>query len=635
MIICLDTHLQEDDLSLLIQEIRGAENLSVHPVPHPQGVEVLVVSGKGVSFDRIQQLPHVRSVHDISEPYPLSSRSFKPKTSIVSLSDQVRFGDIAVGVVAGPCSVEGASEILDIAEMVRESGACAIRGGAFKPRTSPYSFQGMGEAGLEHLCEAGKQVGLPVVSEVVSAEYIPLLSLYVDVFQIGARNMQNFELLKQVASQGKPILLKRGLAATIEEWLMAAEYLLAYGAQDVVLCERGIRTFERYTRNSLDISSIPVIKKLTHLPVIVDPSHATGLREQVLPCGLAAVAAGADGLIVEVHQDPPRAFSDGAQSLYPEQFEKLMRDLEVLTPLVSREIIRVPRLVDPIESIKYPDKKEPDEIVAFQGQHGSFSEQAVQMLFPNHSQAIATNDFQALLRSVDSGEAVYGVVPVENSLMGTIHESYDQLIHFPNLHIVGELYMRIEHALIGTKDASIDSITTVYSQSPGFEQCKTFLNDHLDWELVPYRDTAGAVSYIAEKGDKKLAAIASARVAVLHNLNVLKQGIESNPQNYTRFLVVSRERATLHGRPTKASLVFSTHHKPGSLFRCLECMAKASLNLKKLESRPIHGKPWEYQFYLDVDIEDAEDRFAQAFAILEQEAAVCRLLGIYRADRIF
>ena len=241
---------------------------------------------------------------------------------------KVKIGGLRIAVIAGPCAIESREQILEVAGIVREAGAVMLRGGAYKPRTSPYSFQGMGEEGLKYMKEAGEKYGMPVVSEIVAPNHADLMKEYVDILQIGARNMQNFELLKKVGSLEKPVLLKRGLAATIEELLMAAEYLLAHGTEDVILCERGIRTFETYTRNTLDLSAIPVLKKLSHLPVIVDPSHATGIREKVPPMALAAVAAGADGLVVEVHPDPEKALSDGPQSLYPEQFEKLMRDIE-------------------------------------------------------------------------------------------------------------------------------------------------------------------------------------------------------------------------------------------------------------------------------------------------------------------
>ena len=240
--------------------------------------------------------------------------------------------------------MESRAQTLEIAACVRESGAVLFRGGAWKPRTSPYAFQGLGEEALSYLKEAGEIQGMPVVTEIVSPEHVDLMRDYVDVLQIGARNMQNFELLKKVGSLGKPVLLKRGLAATIQDLLMSAEYLLAAGTDHVILCERGIRTFETSTRNTLDLSAIPVVKKLSHLPMIVDPSHGTGLRAKVSPMALAAVAAGADGITVEVHTDPDRALSDGPQTLYPEQFEKLMRDIEALAPVLGKELARLPEV---------------------------------------------------------------------------------------------------------------------------------------------------------------------------------------------------------------------------------------------------------------------------------------------------
>jgi 3-deoxy-7-phosphoheptulonate synthase len=247
-------------------------------------------------------------------------------------------GDQAIAIIAGPCSVEGRSEIIEIAHMVREAGATALRGGAFKPRTSPYSFQGLGEQGLQYLAEAREATGLPIVTEAMSVEQIPLVCKYADVIQIGARNMQNFSLLKQVGALRKPVLLKRGPSATLKEWLMAAEYVLSGGNYQVALCERGIRTFETMTRNTLDLNAVPVLKALTHLPVIVDPSHGIGLRAHVPAMARAAVAAGADGLIVEVHPRPEKALSDGHQSLTPAEFGELMRQVRVIAGATGRAV---------------------------------------------------------------------------------------------------------------------------------------------------------------------------------------------------------------------------------------------------------------------------------------------------------
>jgi 3-deoxy-7-phosphoheptulonate synthase len=279
----------------------------------------------------------VKEAHRIVSPYKLASRSFRPGGTVVRIGD-VEIGGDRVVVMAGPCSVESREQIERSAEVVASAGARVIRGGAFKPRSSPYSFQGMGEEGLEILRAAADRHGLLVVSEVMDSAQIPLVAQYSDILQVGARNMQNYNLLRDLGKQRKPVLLKRGIAATIEELLLSAEYILAGGNYDVVLCERGIRTFETYTRNTMDISAIPVVKKLSHLPIIGDPSHGTGRRDKVVPMARAAVAAGADGLLVEVHPDPDHALSDGAQSLRPEQFVDLMRQLRIIAPAVGRSI---------------------------------------------------------------------------------------------------------------------------------------------------------------------------------------------------------------------------------------------------------------------------------------------------------
>jgi 3-deoxy-7-phosphoheptulonate synthase len=279
----------------------------------------------------------VKNAHRIASPYKLASRSFRPGGTVVRIGD-VEIGGDRVVVMAGPCSVETRDQIERIATIVAEAGAKVIRGGAFKPRSSPYSFQGLGEEGLQLIRAAADRNRLLVISEVMDQTQIPLLAAYSDILQVGARNMQNFNLLRELGKQRKPVLLKRGIAATIEELLLSAEYIMAGGNYDVILCERGIRTFETYTRNTMDISAIPVVKKLSHLPIVGDPSHGTGRRDKVAPMARAAVAAGADGLLIEVHHDPDHALSDGAQSLFPEQFRELMGQLRMIAPAVGRSI---------------------------------------------------------------------------------------------------------------------------------------------------------------------------------------------------------------------------------------------------------------------------------------------------------
>jgi len=297
------------------------------------------VGGKGEEIDPaiFEVMEGVKEAHRIASPYKLASRSFRPGGTVVKIGD-VEIGGRTVVIMAGPCSVESRDQIARSAELVARAGGKVIRGGAFKPRSSPYSFQGLGEEGLQMMREAADRNGLLVVSEVMDHTQIPLVAAYSHILQVGARNMQNFNLLRELGKTRTPVLLKRGISATIEELLLSAEYILAGGNYDVILCERGIRTFETYTRNTMDISAIPVVKRLSHLPIVADPSHGTGRRDKVAPMARAAVAAGADGLLVEVHPDPDHALSDGAQSLRPEQFEELMAQLRMIAPAVGRSL---------------------------------------------------------------------------------------------------------------------------------------------------------------------------------------------------------------------------------------------------------------------------------------------------------
>ena len=301
---------------------------------------VLGAVGSGIDFDirNLELLPGVQEVHRISSPYKLAGRSFRPEGTIVKLANGIDVGGNEIVVMAGPCSVETREQIFTTAEAIAKAGAKVLRGGAFKPRSSPYSFQGHGEEALKLLREAGEKFKLLVISEVMEISQIPMMLPYVDVLQVGARNMQNFNLLRELGKVRKPVLLKRGIAATLEELLLSAEYIMAGGNYEVILCERGIRTFETYTRNTMDISAIPIIHKLSHLPMTADPSHGTGRRDKVAPMARASVAAGADALLIEVHCDPNEAWSDGAQSLFPEQFAKLMDELRMIAPAVGRTI---------------------------------------------------------------------------------------------------------------------------------------------------------------------------------------------------------------------------------------------------------------------------------------------------------
>lgn len=337
MVVVMNENATEEQIQTVISKLVDLK-FDVH---RSTGVNQTVLGAlgdkRGVDTRNFELMAGVHEVLRITTPYKLASRTFHPEDTIVKIREVAIGGDTVV-VMAGPCSVETPEQIEIIAAKVRSAGAQILRGGAFKPRTSPYSFQGLGEAGLQMLRRAADKEGLLAVSEVMEVAQVPLLAEYVDILQVGARNMQNFNLLRELGKIRKPILLKRGMAATIEELLMAAEYLMAGGNYQVILCERGIRTFESITRNTFDISAIPVVKKLSHLPIVADPSHGTGLRDKVIPMSRAAVAAGADGLLIEVHHDPDNALSDGAQSLFPESFARLMEELAMIANVIGRKL---------------------------------------------------------------------------------------------------------------------------------------------------------------------------------------------------------------------------------------------------------------------------------------------------------
>jgi 3-deoxy-7-phosphoheptulonate synthase len=301
---------------------------------------VLAAVGARTDFDTriLEVLDGVEHVHRISAPYKLAGRAFRPQGTVIQFANGLKIGGEEVVVMAGPCSVESREQLFTVAEQIAKAGARVMRGGAFKPRSSPYSFQGMGLEGLKLLREAGDKFNMLVISEVMEISQIEVMLPYIDIFQVGARNMQNFNLLRELGKVRKPVLLKRGIAATLEELLLSGEYIMSGGNYEVIFCERGIRTFETYTRNTLDVSAIPIIKKLSHLPMTSDPSHGTGLRDKVPPMACASLAAGADALLMEVHHNPDKALSDGAQSLYPEQFAKLMDQLRMIAPAIGRKI---------------------------------------------------------------------------------------------------------------------------------------------------------------------------------------------------------------------------------------------------------------------------------------------------------
>jgi len=338
MIVAMQEQATEEQIDFVIEAMVEA-GVGVH---RTTGATQTILAGVGptasIDLNKFEVLPGVLHVHRISSPYKLAGRGFRPEGTVLEFANGVKLGGTQVVVMAGPCSIENEAQILETAQRVKASGGSFLRGGAFKPRSSPYAFQGMGIPGLKLMFDAARANGLLVVSEVMEISQIEPMLPYVDCFQVGARNMQNFNLLRELGAVRKPVLLKRGIAATIEELLLSSEYIMSGGNYDVVLCERGIRTYETATRNTMDISAIPVVKKLSHLPIVADPSHGTGHRDMVAPMARAAVAAGADGVLVEVHPNADKAASDAAQTLYLDQFDKLMGELRVIAAAVGRTL---------------------------------------------------------------------------------------------------------------------------------------------------------------------------------------------------------------------------------------------------------------------------------------------------------
>ncbi|HEY6251966.1 MAG TPA: 3-deoxy-7-phosphoheptulonate synthase [Candidatus Angelobacter sp.] len=338
MLVVMQAHASEEEVRAVCEKIESL-GLRAHPIPGAQRTAIGITGNSGAVEIGLDEMSGVQEVIRVSKPYKLVSRDVKEDNTVVRFpGSDGSFGGRDLGIVAGPCSVESREQAFTIAERIARAGARFFRGGAYKPRTSPYAFQGLGEEALKLMAEIRERFGLRIVTEAIDNESLELVAEYADVVQIGARNMQNFSLLKKAGRLRKPVLLKRGMAATLEEFLMAAEYILSEGNYEVVLCERGVRTFADHTRNTLDLSIVPAVQRLSHLPIVVDPSHGTGKRDKVLPMSRAAVATGADGLLVEVHHDPDRALSDGPQSLVPDQFDELMTEIRQIAAVVHRHV---------------------------------------------------------------------------------------------------------------------------------------------------------------------------------------------------------------------------------------------------------------------------------------------------------
>ncbi|NOX33786.1 MAG: 3-deoxy-7-phosphoheptulonate synthase [Deltaproteobacteria bacterium] len=575
------------------------------------------------SLDELKQMDGVADAVPIKTSHKLVSREFKSEDTRVKIGNVVVGGDRIV-IVAGPCAVESHDQAMSIAKEVKKYGAVLFRGGAYKPRSSPYSFQGLEEEGLKILADVREKTGLGVVTEITSPSQADLMMKYVDVVQVGARNMQNFELLKCVGRMEKPVVLKRGLASTIQEWLMSAEYIMAGGNNNVILCERGIRTFEPYTRNTLDLSAIPVLKKLTHLPIIIDPSHATGIREKVSPMARAAVAAGADALMIEVHNNPDKALSDGPQSLYPEQFGQLVRDIYVIAPVVGKQLdfdyLKKSEIINNI-------KDENSKTAAFIGEYGAYSHKASLGYFGEEITPCPMKTFKDIFQAVQTGICQYGVIPLENSLSGSIHENFDLLQEY-DLKIIGEITIRVKHALIAHENVLKKDIKKILAPPPAFSQCKNYLDQYPEIELVPVKATSSAVRQVKDSNDKHTAAIGSTMAAGIFKMNILQESIEDNPRNYTRFAIIAKEIKG-HKKVDKTSIIFSTGNKPGALFEVMKVFSEHKINLVKLESRPMLGKPWEYMFYADLEADIKAPELAPAMEKLIEKSENFRIIGRY------
>ncbi|MCP4747225.1 MAG: 3-deoxy-7-phosphoheptulonate synthase [Desulfobacteraceae bacterium] len=593
---------------------------------HSAGQNVIGALGReDLDPDTLKALDGVAEIIPIKSKFKLVSRQWHPENSRVK-AGPVTIGGQRLVLIAGPCAIESAEQALTIAHEAKRYGATLFRGGAFKPRTSPYSFQGLEEEGLKILAQVRQETGMPVVTEITSPAQADLMLKYVDMVQVGARNMQNFELLKCVGRMGKPVLLKRGLASTIEEWLMSAEYILAEGNDHVVLCERGIRTYEPYTRNTLDLSAIPVLKNLTHLPVVVDPSHATGIREKVAPMARAAVAAGADGLMIEVHHDPANALSDGPQSLYPEQFGQLARDIYVISPVVGKQL-DFDYLSASVQQAELTSENGHSAVAAYFGEPGSFSHIACCQYFGTDIETLPQPSFRAIFDAVSQKQAAYGIIPLENTLTGSIHENYDLLLDY-DLKITGELYVRIIHNLVAAAGARIEDIRRVLSAHPAIQQCRQFIDRYPNWETIAVNNTTNAVKKIIENGQPGDAAIASREAADIHNLEIVAKGIETNPRNYTRFVIIGR-KSNKDALKNKSSIVFSTPNEAGALFEIMKIIAKHQVNMVKLESRPIHGKPWQYMFYADLETDICAKEAEHFLDEISQATDFLKILGTF------
>lgn len=624
MIIKLNKNISESQKEQIHSALK-AEGVAFSEVSPCDGDIIIAKSRAGLGTDFINNLSGIEEITPDKTSFKLVARENHPADTLVKVGP-VTIGGEKIIVISGPCAVESHKQTLSIAKEVKKYGAVILRGGAFKPRSSPYSFQGLEEDGLKILADVREETGMPVATEMTAPSQADMMMKYVDMIQIGARNMQNFELLKCVGSLNKPVMLKRGLSATIEEWLMSAEYIMAGGNTQVVICERGIRTFEPYTRNTLDLSAIPVVKSLTHLPILIDPSHATGIREKVAPMARAAIAAGADALMIEVHNNPAKAASDGAQSLLPAQFGKLMRDIYVIAPVINKQVdfgyLEKAAAID--KSTEAQGKKLK---AVFQGEMGAPDHKAARQYFGEDIELSPLNSSRSVIESVTENKSDYGLIPLEHSMSGSVHENYDLLIE-NDLKIIGEITLRIEYILAGIEGTTAKEITSVTSSPTAFHHCDKYMEVHSDWQLLYAQDTATAASQIKQENDKTSAAITTKEAATMYGLQIIEEGIETSPRNYTRFAVIAKEQKE-HGQKKKSSIIYQTSDKPGALLKTLSIFAENNVNLLKLESRPVDGRPWEYMFYVDIEAVADDESFTPVLEELKENTDYLHILGVY------
>lgn len=639
MVVVLKKDISENQKNG-IRNFLVQKNFKVNEIVGEEDTVIAAVGRHSVDKVEVEALPGVYAVIPISKPYKLASREFKREDTVVEVPNRrgqkIRIGGNRVVAIAGPRAVESREQIMETAAAVAASGAVMLRGGAYEPNSSPYKFQGLGEQALKYLKEAGDKYGLPIVTEILSPELIPVMQDYVDVYQIGARNMQDFNLLKKVGATGKPVILRRSHSATLEELLMSAEYLLSSGTDNVILCERGIRTFEPSTRNTLDLSAVPMLRALTHLPIIVDPSHSLSVRDSVSSMGLAAIASGADGLMLEVHSHPEKALVDGASSMMPAQFDKMMHDIEALAPVMGKAVAHI------------REEKREKVVCAYSGKRGAYAEQAISRYFDAADvEAVAVDSFSEIFQSVTDCKVDYGMVPIENSLAGSVYQNYDNFSRFEDVTIVGAVTLNIRHSLLGVKGATLDDVKTVYSHPQGFGQCKKFLDKYKEWAQIDSVSTATAAEAVSKAGDKSNAAIASTVNASLYNLDILAEDIENDPSNFTRFVVIQStaiagtKSKELNIKPNMASFIIKTKNEPGALYRTLGVFENYKINLTRLESRPLEGQPWNYWFYADAELsgipcaghDDIIEYVHKVTDELKDNTEDVRLLGIYHEDR--